>query len=69
VWINVAEALPARDTDVLVYLAQHRQIAVGQWDGQAWNLVDFDLDDQEWYVFEVPAPVTHSGRRCPRRRA
>ena len=58
-WINVRDALPSKDIDVLAYIAQHRQIIVAQWDGAEWCAIDYDLDEHEWYLFEVPAPITH----------
>jgi hypothetical protein len=58
-WIDVREALPADDTDVLVYVAADQQCAVARWSGRVWEFADYDPDDRAWYVYDAPLVVTH----------
>lgn len=58
-WINARTSLPADDADVLVYVAAQQQCAIARWSGHAWEFVDYDPDDREWYVYDAPLVVTH----------
>lgn len=58
-WTDAAKQLPAPDVEVLVWVPAHQQALVGRYNyaEQCWEIVDWDDDDQEFYVFDAPWPI------------